>query len=110
MFCFCSVFCLYPTSLPGAKLKSFGLISLAGEISKQPSIDSVMWLLVFTLTKIYNEKGHGWRDGSTVKSTDCPSRGPEFNSQQPHGDSQTSVMGSNAVFWCVSENSYSVLI
>jgi hypothetical protein len=24
----------------------------------------------------------GWRDGSAVKSTDCSSRGPEFNSQQ----------------------------
>jgi hypothetical protein len=27
-----------------------------------------------------------------VKSTDCSSRGPEFNSQQPHGGSQPSVM------------------
>ncbi|EDL40599.1 mCG21386, isoform CRA_a [Mus musculus] len=33
------------------------------------------------------------RDDSTVKSTDCSSRGPEFNSQQPHGGSQLSVMG-----------------
>jgi hypothetical protein len=23
----------------------------------------------------------GWRDGSAVKSTDCSSKGPEFNSQ-----------------------------
>ncbi|EDL75511.1 rCG23745, partial [Rattus norvegicus] len=29
---------------------------------------------------------------------DCSSRGPEFNSQQPHGSSQPSVMGSNALF------------
>jgi hypothetical protein len=28
-----------------------------------------------------------------VKSTDYSSRGPEFNSQQPHGGSQPSVMG-----------------
>jgi hypothetical protein len=42
----------------------------------------------------------GWRDGSTVKSTDCSSRGPEFNSQQPHGGSQPSVMGSDAFIWC----------
>jgi hypothetical protein len=42
-----------------------------------------------------------WRDGSVVKSTDCSSRGPKFNSQQPHGGSQPSVMGSNALFWCV---------
>jgi hypothetical protein len=30
----------------------------------------------------------GWRDGSSVKSTDCSSEGPEFKSQQPHGGSQ----------------------
>jgi hypothetical protein len=43
----------------------------------------------------------GWRDGSVVKSTDCSCKGPEFNSQQPHGGSQPSVMGSDALFWCV---------
>jgi hypothetical protein len=43
-----------------------------------------------------------------VKSTDCSSRGPEFNSQQPHGCSQPSVMGSHSSG--VSEDSYSVLI
>jgi len=43
----------------------------------------------------------GWRDGSVVKSTDCSPRGPEFKSQQPHGGSQPSVMGSDAPFWCV---------
>jgi len=53
-FSFCS--CL--KSLPEAKLKkSFGLITkLAEKISEQPSIDSVVWLLMFTLMKIYNEK------------------------------------------------------
>ncbi|XP_052011789.1 ubiquitin-conjugating enzyme E2 J2-like isoform X2 [Apodemus sylvaticus] len=35
----------------------------------------------------------GWRNGSAVKSTDCSSRGPEFNSQQPHCGSQPSVIG-----------------
>jgi hypothetical protein len=44
------------------------------------------------------------------KRTDCSSRGPEFNSQQPHGGSQPSVMGSGAFFWCVSEDSYSILV
>jgi hypothetical protein len=40
------------------------------------------------------KKGGGyWRDGSAVKSTDCSSRGPEFNSQQTHGGSQASAMG-----------------
>jgi hypothetical protein len=43
----------------------------------------------------------GWRDGSEVKSTDCSCGGPEFNSQQPHGSSQPSVMGSDALFLCV---------
>jgi hypothetical protein len=42
----------------------------------------------------------GWRDGSEVRSTDCSSRGPEFNSQQPHGGSQPSVMESEALVWC----------
>jgi hypothetical protein len=40
----------------------------------------------------------GWADSSEVKSTGCSSRGLEFNSQQPHGGSQTSVMGSDALF------------
>ena len=43
----------------------------------------------------------GWGDDSEVKSTDCSSKGPEFNSQQPHSGSQPSVMGSDALFWCV---------
>ena len=36
--------------------KEFGLIPLAEEISKPPFIGSVLWLLVLTLMKIYNEK------------------------------------------------------
>jgi hypothetical protein len=43
----------------------------------------------------------GWRDGSAVKSTDCSSEGPEFNSQQSHGGSQPSVMGSDVLLCCV---------
>jgi hypothetical protein len=45
-------------------------------------------------------KVSGWRDGSVVKSTDCSFRGPEFSFQQPHGGSQPSVMGFDALFWC----------
>jgi hypothetical protein len=52
----------------------------------------------------------GWRDGSAVKSTDCSSRGPEFNFQQPHGGSQPSVMGSVMPSSGVSEDSYKALI
>jgi hypothetical protein len=55
-----------------------------------------------SVAKILPLKNYGgWRDGSVVKSTDCSSRGPESNSQQPQGDSQPSVMGSDALFWCV---------
>jgi hypothetical protein len=43
----------------------------------------------------------GWGDGSADKSTDCSSEGPEFKSQQPHGGSQPSVMGSDALLWSV---------
>ena len=43
-----------------------------------------------------------------IKSTDCSFRGPEFNSQQPHGDSQPSIMKSDPSS-VVSEDSYSVL-
>jgi hypothetical protein len=44
-----------------------------------------------------------------VRSTDCSSRGPEFKSQQPHGGSQPSVMGSDALSG-VSDESNSVLM
>jgi hypothetical protein len=58
---------------------------------------------------LLKQVGGGWRAGSAVKSTDCSSRGPEFNSQQSHGGgSQPSIMGpipSSAV----SEDSNSVL-
>ncbi|CAO2614024.1 hypothetical protein LEMLEM_LOCUS16369, partial [Lemmus lemmus] len=37
----------------------------------------------------------GWR-------TNCTSRGPEFNSQQPHGASQPSIIRSCAHFWHAS--------
>jgi hypothetical protein len=43
----------------------------------------------------------GWRDGSEVRNTAGSSRGPELNSQQPHGGSQPSVKWSDVLFWCV---------
>jgi hypothetical protein len=47
-----------------------------------------------------NETKKGAREiGSVVKSTVCSSRGPEFNSQQTHGGSQPSIMGSEVLFW-----------
>ena len=38
-----------------------------------------------------------WGLERVLKSTDCSSRGPEFNSQQPHGGSQPSAMGFDAL-------------
>jgi hypothetical protein len=63
-----------------------------------------MYMCVHTHTHTHTQSKAecgGWRDSSAVKSTDCSSRGPKFNSQQPHGGSQPSVMGSDALFWCV---------
>ena len=51
----------------------------------------------------------GWRDGSAVKSTDCSSKGPELNSQQPHGGSQPSVMDSMPSS-DMSDDSYSTVL
>ena len=34
-----------------------------------------------------------------VKSAGCYSRGPEFNSQYPHGGSQSSIVECDALFW-----------
>jgi len=36
-----------------------------------------------------------------LRAPNCSSRGPEFNSQQPHGGSQPSVKRSDALFWCI---------
>jgi len=64
----------------------------------------ILYLMLFfkkMKTQIKKVNFKDWRDGSAVKSTGCSSRGPEFNSQQPHGGSQPSVMGSDALFWWV---------
>lgn len=50
------VSCPSPKTLPEVKLKSCGFILFAEEISIQPTLDCVMWILVITLIKIYNEK------------------------------------------------------
>jgi hypothetical protein len=62
--------------------------------SVQRSLGWPSWWL-YTLSELLFR---GWRDGSAVKTTDCSSRGHEFNSQQPHDGSQLSAMG---FFWCV---------
>ena len=68
------------------------------------SVTFLIAMTKYSIKQIEKEGLGGWRDGSAVKSTNCSPRGPEFNSQQPHGGSQSSVMGSDALFWCL--NSY----
>ena len=46
-----AVFCPCLKSLSEAKVKRFRLIALKKEVSKQPGINSVVWLLKFTLMK-----------------------------------------------------------
>jgi hypothetical protein len=65
------------------------------------SLDHLNQLMLCQFSKL---NPRGWRDGLAVKSTDCSSKGQEFNSQQPHGGLQPSVTGSG-----VSENNDSVL-
>jgi hypothetical protein len=45
------LFCPCLKSLPEAKVKRFRLIPLLKEISRHPDINSVEWLLNFSLTK-----------------------------------------------------------
>jgi hypothetical protein len=44
-------FAIVPTSPPETKVKSFRLIALTKEVSKQPGIISCVWLLKYTLLK-----------------------------------------------------------
>lgn len=48
--------------------RSFGLVALAVEISRLFNIDSVPWLLVFTLRLIYNEKKQAGQREYTLHS------------------------------------------
>ena len=42
--------------MPKAKLKSYKLKALAEDISKQPCVDCVMWLIRASFMQTYNEK------------------------------------------------------
>jgi len=50
------------------------------------------------LSKSKGKKGAG-EMAQWLKTLTVLPKGPEFSSQQPHGGSQPSVMGSNALFW-----------
>jgi hypothetical protein len=66
------------------------------------SISKVCMGYVIVMVFLFKETPYGGGiDGSAVKSTNCSSRGPEFNSQPLYGGSQPSIMGSDSLFWCV---------
>lgn len=56
-------------------VRSFELIALVKEISKQPSVDSIVWLLMFTLMKSVLIAAH-WASNDT-KCMALGERGPE---------------------------------
>lgn len=56
-----TVFCPVQKNLPGAKLNSYGLTALEEEISKQPSVDYAVQLLVTSLMYIYNKGANSAR-------------------------------------------------
>ena len=64
-----AAFCFCLKSLSEAKVKRFGLILLAEEISKQLNIDSAVWLLLVTFVKIYNEKEQAEKGKNTKYTT-----------------------------------------
>lgn len=50
----------HPKNLPEAKLRSFGLISLAEETSMDSLMLTLLWLLVITLMQMFNGKEEKW--------------------------------------------------
>jgi hypothetical protein len=50
-----AAFCHCPKSLHEAEAKRFGLIALTKEISKQPSIDSVLWFSLMSILMDWNK-------------------------------------------------------
>jgi hypothetical protein len=75
-------------------------------VTPKPSLQLLFVTFTFgeiqTLSVPFDIKDYalgGWRADS--RSTDCSSEGSEFESQQPHGGSQSFIMRSDALFWCV---------
>jgi len=57
--------------------------------------------LIIRKVSLKNQIDRAGEMAQRLRAPDCSSRGPEFNSQQPHGGSQPSVMGSDDLFWCI---------
>ena len=88
------MWCIYPVEYYTAiRIKDFMTF-----IGKWMELENV---ILNKVTQSLKNTHGGWRDGSVVKNIDCSSTGPEFNSQQPHGGSQPSVIESDVLFWCV---------
>jgi hypothetical protein len=69
------------------------------KFSKDQNVLQIKFKFNLNVLKCFKDfKLWSWRESSAVKSTDYSSRGPKFNSQQPHGGSQPSVMGSDTLF------------
>jgi hypothetical protein len=82
-----------------------GVTTTRGTVFKDHSIRQVenLWNRLESkahVSEIKNRKG-GWRDGSSSKSAECSSEGPEFKSQQLHGGSQPPIIRPDVLFWCV---------
>jgi hypothetical protein len=90
-----------PANLRGKVLNHWPLSSLL--IFLYSNIDYCNLFIVDQMQNLFfnKKREQGWGNGTAVKSTNCSSRGLEFYSQQPHGCSQPSVMGSDALYWCV---------
>jgi hypothetical protein len=61
-------------------------------------LKAYLMMMVEDIKKDFNRAGEM---AQQVRAPDCPSEGPEFKSQQPHGGSQPSVMRSDSLFWSV---------
>jgi len=57
-----AAFCHYSKSLPEAKVERFRLIVSTKEVLKEPCINSVVWLLKFTLMKRVLMKSSKYRN------------------------------------------------
>ena len=103
--------CSCPINLPEAKLKSFILIWSA-EISRQPSIHCVLWLLVVSVMQMYNEKQtkkqkqktstkkykmHSLREQGSIRKyseAKCSAQGHKMFKEKPDGKCDKGVVPS----------------
>jgi hypothetical protein len=67
--------------MASASVPTFVPLNGLGTKPTNPFLTKLLFVKCFI--KATETLRQGWRAGSVVKSTDCSSRGPEFNSQQP---------------------------